>query len=79
MRGQNHYFNRHHLSLFVGDQKGVIKMVGILIAAVVGFLIGVVVEFFVMRNNPKYFKIDDILKGKRDDVFQKLRGLKEKF
>jgi hypothetical protein len=46
----------------------------ILIALLIGFVSGVIVEFFVMKNNPKYFNIDDILKGKRDDVLEKLKG-----
>ena len=51
----------------------------VLIALVIGFLGGIVVEFFVMKNNPKYFNLDDILKGKRDDVLEKIKGkIKEK-
>jgi uncharacterized membrane-anchored protein YhcB (DUF1043 family) len=38
------------------------------ITGIAGLIIGAVVMFFVMRNNPKYFNIDDILKAKRDEL-----------
>ena len=49
------------------------------ITAIVFFVVGYVVGFFVMRKNPKYFDIDDVLKGKRDDILEKLKELKRNF
>lgn len=43
-----------------------------LIALVVGFVGG----FFVMRKNPKYFNIDDMLKAKKVEILAELNAKK---
>jgi sugar phosphate permease len=52
------------------------------IGGIVFFVIGFVVSFFVMRNNPKYFGIDKMLKTERDQLLSlgkaKLEALKQK-
>ena len=50
-----------------------------LIAVIVAFVGGCVTAYFVMRNNPKYFNIDEMLKAKRDDLIALGKaGVKEK-
>ncbi len=39
----------------------------IAVTAVIGFVIGYIACFFMMRNNPKYFHLDKMLKNLRDE------------
>ena len=52
-----------------------------LIGLVVGVIGGAVGMFFVMRNNPKYFNIDDMLKAERNKLLalgrEKLEALRK--
>lgn len=38
-----------------------------------GVIVGLVSMFFVMRNNPKYFEIDEMLKAKRNEIWLVLK------
>jgi hypothetical protein len=53
-----------------------------IIVGVICLIGGFVAGYFVMRNNPKYFDIDDILKGERDKLIglgrEKLEELKKR-
>lgn len=50
------------------------------IVAVVFFLLGYVVSFFVMRNNPKYFNINKMAKDKLIELKNEIEGkIKGKF
>jgi len=46
-----------------------------LISLIVGFIIGWVASYFVMRNNPKYFNIDKMAK---DELYQLMKKLESK-
>lgn len=53
-----------------------------LLGAIAIYAIGAISMFFVMRNNPKYFNIDDMLKAERYKLSslgkEKLEALREK-
>jgi uncharacterized membrane protein len=46
-------------------------------AWLLGIVVGFVSCFFVMRNNPKYFNIDDMLKVKKAEVLKELEAKKD--
>jgi uncharacterized membrane-anchored protein YhcB (DUF1043 family) len=47
-----------------------------LIVLVVGIVVGFVGGFFIMRKNPKYFNIDDMLKAKKVEILAELNAKK---
>jgi len=44
------------------------------ITAIVFFIVGWVVSFFVMRNNPKYFNIDKMAKDQLEALIAKAKS-----
>lgn len=49
-----------------------------IITAAIFALVGFIVGYFVMRNNPKYFDLDDMAKAKRDELLKKVEEYKKK-
>ena len=49
----------------------------VVIAWLIGIAVGFVGCFFVMRNNPKWFNIDDMLKVKKAEVLKELEAKKD--
>jgi len=49
-----------------------------IVKVVITILIGAISMFFVMRNNPKYLKVDKLLKEKRNAIIKhaKEKGIK---
>ena len=50
-------------------------MLEAIIGAVVGAIGGGVAMYFVMRNNPKYFHVDDMLKSERDKALGRVDAI----
>jgi hypothetical protein len=48
-----------------------------LIGYAVCYIVGSVVVYFVMKNNPKYFNIADMLKAKKAELLAKLNAKKD--
>lgn len=57
-------------------------LISTIIVGVIAVAVGAAGMFFFLRNNPKYFNIDDMLKAERDNLLSlgkdKLASLKEK-
>ncbi len=45
-----------------------------ILVALVFFVAGWIVSFFVMRNNPKYFNVDKMAKDELLDLYNKVKG-----